>query len=37
MSLMIFFSIIQTFPAAVVRTWESFRLGEIGAFSLAAL
>ena len=30
MSLMIFFSIIQTFPAAIVRTWESFRLGEIG-------
>ena len=37
MSLMIFFSIIQTFPAAVVRTWESFRLGEIGPFALAAL
>ncbi|HIB08596.1 MAG TPA: preprotein translocase subunit SecY [Gemmatimonadetes bacterium] len=37
MSLMIFFSIIQTFPAAIVRTWESFRLGEIGLFSLAAL
>ncbi len=37
MSLLIFFSIIQTFPAAVARTWESFMLGEIGAFSLVAL
>ena len=32
-----FFSIIQGFPAAVVRTYESFRLGELGAFDLAAL
>jgi preprotein translocase subunit SecY len=37
MSLLIFFSIIQGFPAAVVRTWESFRLGEIGPFALVAL
>ncbi len=37
MSLLIFFSIIETFPAAVGRTWESFTLGEIGAFSLVAL
>ena len=37
MSLLIFFSIIQTFPAAVARTWEAFMLGEIGAFSLVAL
>jgi len=37
MSLLIFFSIIETFPAAVGRTWESFRLGEISAFALAAL
>ncbi len=37
MSLLIFFSIIQGFPAATVRTWESFRLGEIGPFALAAL
>jgi preprotein translocase subunit SecY len=37
MSLLIFFSIIQGFPAAVVRTYESFRLGELGAFALAAL
>ena len=29
MSLLIFFSIIETFPAAVGRTWESFVLGEI--------
>ena len=37
MSLLIFFSIIETFPAAIGRTWESFTLGEIGAFSLVAL
>jgi preprotein translocase subunit SecY len=37
MSLLIFFSIIETFPAAVGRTWESFRLGEITAFALVAL
>ena len=37
MSLLIFFSIIETFPAAVGRTWESFMLGEITAFALAAL
>jgi len=37
MSLLIFFSIIESFPAAVGRTWESMMLGEIGAFSLLAL
>jgi len=37
MSLLIFFSIIETFPAASGRTWESFRLGEISAFALVAL
>ena len=37
MSLLIFFSIIQGFPAAVVRTWEAFTLGELTAFSGIAL
>jgi preprotein translocase subunit SecY len=37
MSLLIFFSIIETFPAALGRTWESFSLGEIGVFQLLAL
>jgi len=37
MSLLIFFSIIESFPAAVGRTWESFALGEITAFALVAL
>jgi len=37
MSLLIFFSIIESFPAAVGRTWESFVLDEIGAFALVAL
>jgi preprotein translocase subunit SecY len=37
MSLLIFFSIIESFPAAIGRTWESFTLGEIGAFSLVML
>jgi len=37
MSLLIFFSIIETFPAAVARTWESFTLGEITAPALLAL
>jgi len=37
MSLLIFFSIIETFPAAVARTWESFTLGEITAPALFAL
>lgn len=37
MSLLIFFSIIQGLPGEMVRTWESFRLGEIGPFALAAL
>ena len=37
MSLLIFFSIIETFPAAIGRTYESFRLGEIGIFAVLAL
>ncbi|MEQ1856133.1 MAG: preprotein translocase subunit SecY [Longimicrobiales bacterium] len=37
MSLLIFFSIIETFPSAIGRTWESFTLGEIGIFALLAL
>jgi preprotein translocase subunit SecY len=37
MSLLIFFSIIETFPAAVGRTYESFMLGEIGIFRLLVL
>jgi preprotein translocase subunit SecY len=37
MSLLIFFSIIESFPAAVGRTWESFTLGEISVFALVAL
>jgi preprotein translocase subunit SecY len=37
MSLLIFFSIIESFPAAIGRTWESFTLGEIGVFALVAL
>ncbi|MEZ4415161.1 MAG: preprotein translocase subunit SecY [Gemmatimonadota bacterium] len=37
MSLLIFFSIIESFPAAIARTVESLRLGEIGVFGLVAL
>jgi len=37
MSLMIFFSIIQGFPAAVARTWESISGGQIGLFEVLAL
>jgi len=37
MSLMILFSIIQGFPAAVVRTWEAMNLGEIGVIEVIAL
>src|SRR5690606_10708519 len=37
MSLLIFFSIIESFPAAIGRTWESFTVGEISAFALVAL
>ena len=37
MSLLIFFSIIEGFPAAVARTWEAFMVGEIQIFALAAL
>jgi preprotein translocase subunit SecY len=37
MSLLIFFSIIEGFPAAVVRTWESFIAGQIQIFALVGL
>ncbi len=37
MSLLIFFGIVEGFPAAVGRTWEALMLGEIGLFALAAL
>jgi len=37
MSLLIFFSIIEGFPAAMARTWEALMLGEIGALALVAL
>ncbi len=37
MSLLIFFSIIEGFPAAVGRTWESLQVGEIGLFEMVAL
>ncbi len=37
MSLLIFFGIIESFPAAVVRTWESLMVGEIGLMALVAL
>jgi preprotein translocase subunit SecY len=37
MSLLIFFSIIEGFPAATARTWEALMLGEIGAIALVAL
>jgi preprotein translocase subunit SecY len=37
MSLLIFFSIIEGFPAAAARTYEAFSVGEIGLFSLVAL
>ena len=37
MSLLIFFSIIETFPQAIARTWESYLLGEITAMALLAL
>ena len=37
MSLLIFFSIIESFPAAVGRTWESFTAGQISIFALVGL
>ena len=37
MSLLIFFGIIESFPAAVVRTWEALMVGEIGLIALVAL
>ena len=37
MSLLIFFSIIEGFPAAVVRTWEAVMVGEIGVVAMGAL
>jgi preprotein translocase subunit SecY len=37
MSLLIFFSIIEGFPSAVVRTWEAMMVGEIGLIAMVAL
>ncbi len=37
MSLLIFFSIIEGFPAAIARTWESLTLGEISIFGAVML
>ena len=37
MSLLIFFSIIEGFPAAVARTWESFVAGQIEVFAVVML
>jgi preprotein translocase subunit SecY len=37
MSLLIFFSIIEGFPGATVRTWEAFMVGELGAMAGVAL
>ena len=37
MSLLIFFSIIEGFPAAVARTWESFIAGQIEIFAIVML
>ncbi len=37
MSLLIFFSIIEGFPSAVVRTWEAMMVGEIGPVAMVAL
>jgi preprotein translocase subunit SecY len=37
MSLLIFFSIIESFPAAIARTFEALSVGEIGIFALVAL
>jgi preprotein translocase subunit SecY len=37
MSLLIFFSIIQGLPAAIVRTWEAMRVGEITLIAVLAL
>jgi preprotein translocase subunit SecY len=37
MSLMIFFGIVEGFPAAVARTWEALMGGQIDALGMAAL
>jgi preprotein translocase subunit SecY len=37
MSLLIFFSIIESFPAAIARTWETFETGVIGPIALVIL
>jgi preprotein translocase subunit SecY len=37
MSLLIFFSIIETFPRALAGTWESYRLQEISTIALLVL
>jgi preprotein translocase subunit SecY len=36
-SLLIFFGIIESFPAAIGRTWEALMVGEIGPFALVML
>src|SRR5690606_1535090 len=36
-SLLIFFGIIESFPAAIGRTWEALTVGEIGPFALVML
>jgi preprotein translocase subunit SecY len=37
MSLLIFFSIVESFPAAIGRTFEALSVGEISIFALVAL
>lgn len=37
MSLIIFFSIIDTFPQAIARTYEAWSVGEINLFAIVAL
>jgi preprotein translocase subunit SecY len=37
MSLLIFFSIVEGFPAAVANTWETYRTDVIGTFGLVLL
>jgi preprotein translocase subunit SecY len=37
MSLLIFFGIVESFPAAVARTWEAVMLGEIKVLALLVL
>jgi preprotein translocase subunit SecY len=37
MSLLIFFSIVESFPGAIQRTFEALSVGEIGIFAVVAL